>query len=157
VDLQDEINGLLDDICGELFEQTEDEKEEIKEEIKTKYADLLLYTRELLDHDLVRDEDRSILRYVAQSIERRTRFETIEHKCTCGSVYIIYTTGGRVHTEWDMYKGREVTAVRVDGFYCMDCGEGIRCTGKIHKILSADSKYEVSRRENAFRQRTKNI
>jgi hypothetical protein len=94
VDLQDEINGLLDDICGELFEQTEDEKEEIKEEIKTKYADLLLYTRELLDHDLVRDEDRSVLRYVAQSIERRTRFEpVVQHIKSIQQVVVMIMSG----------------------------------------------------------------
>ncbi len=157
MDLQTEVNNMLDDICGELFEQTDDQKEEIKEEIRTKYADLLLYTRELLDHDIIRDEDRNILRYVAESIERRNNFDTIEHRCNCGSTYTIYTTGGRTKYEWDMYKDREVVSVSVDGFYCMDCGEGIRCTGTIHKILSADSKHEVSRRENAFRQRTKNI
>ncbi len=151
MDLQDEVNGLLDDICGELYEQTDDQKEEIKEELKTKYADLLLYTRELLDHDLIRDEDRSILRYVAESIEHRSKFETIEHRCNCGTAYTLYTTGGNTRTEWNYFQDREVTKLSVDGFYCSDCGEGIRCTGKIHKILSVDSKYEINRRENAFR------
>jgi len=165
MDIQLEVNNLLDDICGQLLEQTPSAKEEIKEEIKTKWVDLLLFVKEMLGKGLVKDLDSSILRYVADEIEHRTKCKHFDHTCYCGEIYTIYSTDEyyedqQPEHQHDKYytgnyyqglDGGRIAQIDIDGFHCMACGAGIRCRGRIQKVISTGSKYEVSRRMNAFR------
>ena len=145
MDIREEVSKMLDDICGELLENTPD-KAAKKEDIKRKYVDLVTFIREYLSVYNVPDYQLKLLEYLAEDIEERNKFKSEKVKCRCGINYSLHMEPYRMeYFNYSLNETSITTNITRDYFYCMNCGTRFELYGKLLKVISDNSKYEVEK------------